>query len=118
VMSNGPAQQVAQAALMAQVPAGQNLVPESETFVRENDTQTAADGRVRFKVDAAGVSVPVVDPQQVRELVKGQSVDDSAVSLAADLPLSMPPVIAVEPAWYPWLPWMPFRIRVVVTPGT
>src|SRR5262249_23770552 len=109
---------VAQAALAAQVPPGQNLVPESETFVRENNTQTASDGRVHFSVDAAGVSVPLVDPQQVRDLVQGQSVQDSQLSLASALPLSMPPVIAVEPDWYPRLPWMPFRIRVVVTPGT
>src|SRR5262249_11761359 len=54
VIANSPAQQVAQAALAAQVPAGQNLVPESETFVRENNTETAADGRLHFNVAAAG----------------------------------------------------------------
>jgi hypothetical protein len=117
VIANNPAQQVAQAALTGQVPRGHALLIGSETYVRENNTRTGPDGRVRFSIDAAGTSVPVIDPDRVRELVKGQPIDDSELSLASALPLRGAPVITVQPEWYPRLPWMPFRIDVILTAG-
>lgn len=118
VIANSPAQQVAQAALAAQVPNGQALVPGSESYVREPNLQTGADGLARFSVDAQGIAVPIIDPAWVRELVQGQPIDASQLRLVSALPLSGPPAITVQPAWYPRLPWMPFRIDVVVTAGS
>jgi len=118
VIANSPAQQVAQAALATQVPRGQALVPGSETYVRETNLQTGADGRARFSVDAQGIAVPVIDPDRVRELVLGQPVNDSRFRLMSALSLKGAPTITVQPEWYPRLPWMAFRIDVVVTAGS
>ncbi len=118
VMGDSPTQQVAQAALAAQVPAGEALLPRSESFVRETNLHTDADGRVRFSVDAQGVAVPIIEPERVRELVKGQPVEVSQLNLVSALPLSGAPVISVQPDWYPRLPWMPFRIDVVIATGS
>jgi hypothetical protein len=117
VIANAPAQQVAQAALVAQVPSRHTLLTGSESYVRENNMQTGPDGRVRFSIDASGTTVAVIDPVAVRALVQGRPIDDSELRLESVLPLSGTPVINVQPDWYPRLPWMTFRINVVVTAG-
>jgi hypothetical protein len=118
VIANSPAQQVAQAALAAQVPRGQSLVAGSETYVRETNLQTGADGLVRFSIDAKGIAVPIIVPDRVRELVLGQPIDESQFRLLSALSLNGAPTITVRPEWYPRLPWMSFRIDVVVTAGS
>jgi len=117
VIADSPAQQVAQAALAAQVPRGQSLMPGSASFVRETNLQTGADGRARFSIDASGVTVPVIDPERVRDLVRGQPIDTAQLRLVTSLPLTGAPDIAVQPKWYPRMPWMSFRIDVIVTQG-
>ena len=118
VIANRPAQQVAQTALLALVLRGQALLPGSENYVREVDTHTGADGRVSFNIDARGIVVPIIDPDRVRGLVKGQPVADAAYTLVSALPLSGSPVISIQPDWYPRLPWMPFRIHVAIAGGS
>ncbi|MEP7358060.1 MAG: baseplate J/gp47 family protein [Anaerolineales bacterium] len=108
---------VAAAALAEAVPFRRQLVPESAQFVRVADTTQFADGRVSFRVDASGVAVPVIDPELVRELVKGQTVASAQQRLAIALPLDGRPQIELEPDWYPRVPWMPFRITVLVEGG-
>jgi hypothetical protein len=117
VIASSPAQQVAQAALEAQVPRGQSLVPGSETFVRETNLATGLDGLARFSIDASGVAAPVIAPDHVRELVAGQPIDDAQLRLVSDLPLTGAPDIVVQPEWFPRVPWMLFRINVVITPA-
>ncbi len=117
VIAASPAQQVAQTALQAQVPPGQSLAPGTASFVRETNLQTGADGRAHFSIDADGIAVPMIEPDQVRQLVRGQPIDDSKVRLVTALPLSGAPDIAVQPDWYPRLPWMPFRIDVRIAAG-
>jgi hypothetical protein len=108
---------VAAAALAKAVPFRQELVPDSAQFVRVAETTRFADGRVSFRVDASGVSAPVISPELVRELVKGQTVPASQQRLSIALPLDGRPRIDVQPEWYPRVPWMPFRIEVVVEAG-
>jgi hypothetical protein len=115
VIAASPAQQVAAAALAAQVPRGQSLVPGSATFVRENNLATGPDGLAHFSIDAQGVAAPVISPDRVRELVAGQPIDDARLRLASSLPLTGAPDIVVQPDWFPRLPWMPFRIAVEIT---
>jgi hypothetical protein len=115
VIADSPAQQVAQAALAAQVGRGQMLVPGSSSFVRETNLQTGPDGRARFSVDASATLEPIIDPDRVRALVSGQGLDDAQLRLVSALPLTGAPDIAVQPEWYPRLPWMAFRIAVVIT---
>ena len=117
VIADSPAQQVAQTALAAEVPRGQALLPGSASFVRETNLQTGSDGRARFSIDASGITAPVIDPNRVRELVRGQPIGESQLRLASALPLSGTPAISVQPDWYPRLPWMPFRINVIVAAG-
>ncbi len=117
VIANTPAQQVAAAALAAQVPRGQSLVPGSESYVRETNLTTGADGLARFSIDAQGVAAPVISPDNVRQLVAGQPIDEAQVRLATALPVSGAPDIVVQPEWFPRLPWMLFRINVVITPA-
>ncbi len=116
-VNENQARAVSAAALAEAVPFRQTLLPESTQFVRVADTTKFADGRVSFRVDASGVSVPIIDPELVRELVKGQTVGDARQRLAIALPLSGRPQIDVQPDWYPRVPWMPFRIGVVVEAG-
>jgi hypothetical protein len=116
-VNENQARAVSAAALAKAVPFRQTLLPESTQFVRVPDTTQYADGRVSFRVDASGVSVPVIDPELVRELVKGNTVEAAQQRLAIALPLSGRPHIDVQPDWYPRVPWMPFRIQVVVEAG-
>jgi len=117
VIADSPAQQVAQAALAAQVPRGQVLVAGTTSFVRETNLQTNPDGRASFSIDAKAIVTPVIDPERVRDLVRGQPRDDAQLRLVTSLPLTGAPDVSVQPDWYPRVPWMPFRIDVIVTPG-
>ena len=50
-------------------------------------------GRIHFNVEAAGLRVPVIDPELVRMLVKGQTVPQAQIRLATALHLSGLPQI-------------------------
>jgi hypothetical protein len=116
-INDNQARVVALATLVKQVPRGHTLLASSNRFTREADTHIASDGSVHFSVSASGVAVPVIDPERVRALITGLAVAQAQLRLARALPLSVLPIIVVQPGWYPGLPWMPFRITVVVRPG-
>jgi hypothetical protein len=116
-VNENDARLVAQAALAQTVPPGERLIGQTQ-FARDPSATLDPDGRVRFRLSAAGQAAPLVERDFVRALVQGRAVASANQFLLAALPLARPPQIVVRPAWYArWynrLPWLPLRIDVIV----
>jgi hypothetical protein len=108
------------AALAAQVPPGESLLPERSTFVRSPAFTVDGQGRVHFSLVAAGAAVAHLDRESIRQAVRGKTIGDTLLYLAAAQPLDETPRVDLWPAWYaeryPHLPWVPFRIQVNIAP--
>jgi len=120
-ISESAARMAGAAALAAQVPPGESLLPERSTFVRSPSLAVDGQGRVHFSLVAAGVALAHLDRESVRQAVRGKTIADTLLYLAAAQPLDEPPRIDLWPAWYaeryPHLPWVPFRIQVNIAPA-
>ena len=66
---------IAQERIAAQVPAERTLRDGSVTA--QHDTGSADGELVDFRVTAAGQAIPVLDPNALREAIKGRSVDEA-----------------------------------------
>jgi hypothetical protein len=76
-----PIQSIAESRLKAQVGADHRLVNGSIHVDVANGT-VGEDGQVTFQATATAARVLVVDPAQLRELVKGRTAADAAAALA------------------------------------
>lgn len=108
------ARQVAQSALANLVRSGESLQASQARYQRSPAIAVAEGGTVRFQMSAEGWAVPVVNRESVRQVVKGRTLREAEVGLAALVPLNRAPLIEVWPGWLDRVPWMPFRIDVVV----
>ena len=108
---------LAQAALMAQAPQGQALVPHSVRIVADaaGPQGTAPPYRWTFHIQGE-FAAPPPSAAKVQQMAAGRSRAAAQARLQAALPLSAPPEIRTMPSWWPWLPWLPLRIRVQVHP--
>ncbi len=107
------ANQLALAALQAQVPPDYYLDPRSLEFVA-GELVEIQDRAVSFEMRAAGEAVAEIDDRQVAKDVRGLPVEEALAYLRQQHPLSADPEIVVKPDWLGRLPWFPFRIAVDV----
>ena len=107
------ANQLALAALQAQVSPEYRLDPRSLEFVA-GEVLEVQDRAVSFEMRAAGEAVAEIDDRQVAKDVRGLPVEEALANLGQQHPLSGEPVIEVKPDWLGRLPWFPFRIAVDV----
>jgi hypothetical protein len=115
-ISESAARLAGAAALAAQVPPGESLLPERSTFVRSPALAVDGQGRVHFSLVAAGTALAHLDRETIRQAVRGKTIANTLLYLAAAQPLDESPRVDLWPAWYaeryPHLPWVPFRIQV------
>jgi hypothetical protein len=107
------ANQLALAALQAQVPPDYRLDPQSLEFVA-GEVVGIENRAVSFEVHASGVAVAQINGRQVADEVRGLPVEEAQRLLRQQFPLAGEPEIIVEPDWLGRLPWFPFRILVDV----
>lgn len=107
------ANQLALAALQAQVPPNYRLDPRSLEFVA-GGVVGVENRAVSFKVHATGVAVAQIDGHQAAGDIRGLPIEEARRVLRQRLPLAGEPVVVVEPDWLGRLPWFPFRIAVNV----
>jgi hypothetical protein len=105
------ANQLALAALQAQVPSNYQLDPRSLGFVA-GEVVGVENRAVNFQMHATGVAVAQIDGRQVASDVRGMPIEEVRQLLRQRLPLSGEPMVVVEPDWLGRLPWFPFRIAV------
>ncbi|GAB4542259.1 MAG: hypothetical protein Kow0063_34000 [Anaerolineae bacterium] len=107
------ANQLALAALQAQVPADYHLDPLSLEFVAGRVVEVR-DRAVSFEMRAAATAVAEIDARQVARTVRGLPIEEAQRELRQRLALSRDPDIMVEPNWLGRLPWFASRINVDV----
>jgi hypothetical protein len=108
------ANQLALAALQAQVPANHKLDPRSLKFVMGQVTGVTEEQVVSFKMQSYGEAVAQIDTSQVTSEVRGLPLEQARRLLSQQLLLDEEPAVTVEPNWLGRLPWLPFRISVMV----
>ncbi len=109
------AEAVGYAALVRRLPPEHVLI-DTDFQIRE-PTAGPENGVIQFTVSAVGYAAAEVDPEVVRQTVRGKSVAQAADLLAAQWPLAQPPQIQVWPQWLMRMPLLPMRIRIDVNPG-
>jgi hypothetical protein len=116
VVDQKQAQQVAYSALAPYIQPGLEISPEALSFTRGDIQQIDPDGRVTFLMAVSGHIAVMIDPDYVRERVKGVSVGEAHNRLERELLLdpSRPPQIKTWPGWYRRMPILPVRITVKV----
>lgn len=107
------ANQLALAALQAQVPLNYRLDPRSLEFVA-GEVVEVENRAVSFRVHASGMAVAQIDDRQVAQDIRGLPVEEAQILLPQQFPLAGEPVVTIEPDWLGRLPWFPFRINVTV----
>ncbi len=109
-------------ALHREVPPGDELAAEGFAFSGceelEATVETDEEGnpRIRLTLRAQGSAIPRLPLAQIRQALRGRSLDEALRWLQA-LPLARPPEIRLQPAGWPWLPLLESRIRVRIQPG-
>ncbi len=111
------AKQAAVASLALQIPQGQQIVPESVTFkpfAPGDILSTDANGNVTFLMSAAANVAVIVDVGEIRNQIRGTSVDQAVLMLEKRwlLDARYPPDIHVWPEFTGHLPILPLRIAV------
>ncbi len=118
-VSESEARAVGQQALEAQTPPGETLLPGRSTFERDPAMTLDDQGRVHFAFRATGAAVAHLDVEGIRQAVRGKTLGDALLYLAATQPLDETPQVELWPAWYAqWyqhLPWVAFRVKVLVS---
>ena len=108
---------IALVALTRQTPPGYELVAEGFAFTGCKDLEAViesdAEGnsRIRMTLQAQGKAIPRLSVAQIRQKIRGRSLDEALRQLQA-FPLSQPPEIRIAPQGWPWLPLLESRIRV------
>ena len=109
------ANQLALAALQAEMPAGHRLDPRSLKFVMGRVIGVNEEQAVSFDMQASGEAVAQFAADQVMSEVVGLPVEQAQRLLSHQLPLAEAPRVTVEPDWLGRLPLLPFRITVTVS---
>jgi hypothetical protein len=99
---------IAQERIAAQVPAGRTLRDGSVTA--QHDTGSADGELVDFRVTAAGQAIAVMDPNTLREEIKGRSVQDARSILGRYGTVS----IATWPGFVSSIPTLDARLDLTV----
>lgn len=74
-----------------------------------------SDGRSRYELEMDRIIMRAIDPEAVKLMIRGRRQALADEIMAADLPLTVPPLIRLSPSWWPWLPLIPFRIAVLIS---
>jgi hypothetical protein len=107
------ANQLALAALQAQIPPEHYMDPRSLEFIAGKVIEVQ-DRAVSFEMHAAGEAIAEIDDRQIARDVRGLRIEEALSQMRQQLPLSGDPEVVVEPDWLGRLPWLPFRITVDV----
>jgi len=108
------ANQLALAALQAQVPEGYRLDPVTLEFVVGDVVEVSDDLAVTLKVSAKGETVADLQTGEVANMIRGMPADKAQNLLRQRFPVAGLPIITVDPDWLGRLPWLPLRIEVQI----
>ena len=107
-------QQLAEAALDANMPAGYSPEPSAIIIEHKNNRTGQGKSGVSWEMTASRVLHAQLAEAQAASAVLGLPPARAAQRLLTGLPLASPPHIDLTPSWWPRLPLLPFRINIIV----
>jgi hypothetical protein len=114
VISGSDIRALAQAALNANLPV--SSLPVSSTLkITPAGKPVVDDTSARWQIKAEQQIMTQLSPDQIVAGSKGLSPVDARTRITQLVPSKKPPVILLNPDWWPRLPIFPFRIQVVVS---
>lgn len=98
----------------ANLPVGYTRIPDSMST--EIITQPVFDnnGYMRWKIDATELIKPIVETDQIKNLISGKSIDSAISILDQREYLDKQSEITISPNFLKRLPFIPFRIKVII----
>ena len=114
VIDEALAQQIAFAALTAQIPPGRALVPGGLTYVCCTVNGIQPDGRVDFTMTSQAMVAGQVNTTLLQERLTGRTPEDAIRYLLSEVDLAeeSTPQVRITPDWFGRLPFLPMRITV------
>jgi hypothetical protein len=109
--SGSDLQEIASQILNASLPQGYVPLPDS-LMIRDISEPVHRSGVMRWRVQASRQIQADLPSSAIIDLVLGQPPLIAGNRLSTELPLTQPPMIIMQPAWWPRLPFLPFRISV------
>ncbi|MGQ9682742.1 MAG: baseplate J/gp47 family protein [Anaerolineae bacterium] len=98
---------------------GGRVVNEATLKVEQPFGQARFDGQVvRFTARASALLMEPMDLKGLGQRFAGSTVEQAQQALSREHGLRRPPVIHVQPGWWPWLPWLPGKITVRLVGGS
>ena len=114
IISGEDLQELAEAALDANMPAGYSPGPSTIIIEHKNHPTSQGESTISWEMTASRVlHAQLAEPQAV-SAVLGLPPAQAAQRLSTGLPLASPPHIDLVPSWWPRLPLLPFRINIIV----
>lgn len=110
-IDRGNAGTVAYARLARRLPPEHELV-DAAFEIGEVAEEPIGVGDLTFFVTATGYAAARIDPDAVRDAVRGRALTQAVDQLESAFPLAAPPQISLWPEWLPTMPLLPLRIEV------
>ena len=104
-------------ALVAAVPEGYVLVPDSIQYTRGDVVAVDEAGRVTFEMTGQVLAAAELDLEAVLAEISGQPPELAIAYLYEQLPLRAVPEVTVWPNWFNRLPYIPNRIQTQIRPA-
>lgn len=104
--------------LIAGVPEGHTLVPDSIRFSSGNVVGSDDAGRVSFYMLASATAAVELPVALYVETISGQEAETAVQFLSTQLPLRAAPEITVWPLWFDRVPYTTSRIQTVLDTGS
>lgn len=110
-------QKVAYRSLIQQLPESYRLT-DTRFEIGESAEEDVGPGLFTFYVTAHGYAAPQINPDTVKEEIKGMRIEEAKTYLSETFPLARSPEISVSPSQFPFIPRLPLRIDVSVAVNT
>src|SRR5450759_2554139 len=114
IISGSDIRTLAQAALDANL-SGASLPLNNTLEITSTDKPVVGETNVRWQIKAQRQVMTQLSRDQIIAYTKGFSPADASSRISKQVLLKNPPIILLNPAWWPTLPIFPFRILVVVS---
>lgn len=98
--------------LNAGLPSGFQPASDLLTVTPAGQPRLNADSSISWALTARRNLQAVIPSADAVQLIVGIPISQASQRLMAALPISKPPQISLNPAWWPRLPFLPFRITI------
>lgn len=100
--------------LTPSLPNGYVPLPNTFSAVCRDDYIQTEKGNYQCNLEISRQIQPKINPEQVRSLIAGKSIQRALQILQQRYQLSEPPQIEILPTWFPFIPLLPMQMEIVI----